>query len=162
PRRLYTSRAFSRACSAVAACTLPACSCGAPLGGCRNTSHSGHCESAAAGEVDGAGSPPDASFAIVSRRRGGARLVFRGVRRRGSPDPCTIVVCFAPCGHALAIARPVPPHNPPELVPVDHTELPVPARLVVREIGIGKREVDRLCLRNGEIDEPLAKLIVRL
>src|SRR5690349_3283428 len=94
--------------------------------------------------------------------RGTGSCLFRRVRGRRDTNPFPGGVRIAPRRESLAIARPVALHDTPDLIPIDRTDLPVLRRLVIRELGIGNREVDRLGLRDREIDETLTKLVVAL
>src|SRR5262245_48183953 len=87
---------------------------------------------------------------------------LRGVGARGLTHPRAIVVCLTTRGKALAIAGTVALHHAPEFVPVDRTELPILGLVVVLEIRIRDLETDRLRLRDGEVHEALAELVVAL
>src|SRR5687767_8935930 len=168
PRRAYTSRAFCSALSASTACTLPACSCGAPPGGCTKTSQSGHwlspgtCSVPAAPPVEAAPLTlaDDAPTSGRLARGLGGPLGRVGAGRHAHPG--ALVVRRAPRRDPLAVTRAVALQHALELLPVDGAEVPVPRRLVVLQVGIGEREVDRLRLRYGEVHEALPELVIAL
>src|SRR5687768_14337462 len=95
-----------------------------------------------------------------ARRLG--RLMLCGVCLRSLAHPRSVLVRVAPRLKPLAIARAIALYDGPEFIPVDWPEVPMLCLFVVPESRIGKRETNRLRLRHREIDEALAKLVVRL
>src|SRR5512144_972029 len=97
---------------------------------------------------------------------GGRRRALVGALRRvctgGGAHPRTVVVCLTTRRETLAIAGTVPLHHAPELVPVDRAEVPVLRFVVVLQVGIRNLETNRFRLRDGEIHESLAELVVAL
>src|SRR5687767_3461179 len=98
---------------------------------------------------------------LRGRRRLRGLMLCR-VSLRGLAHPGSVLVRVAPCLKSLAIARSIALYDGPEFVPVDGPEIPVLRLFVVLESRIGKRQTNRLRLRHREIDEALAKLVVRL
>src|SRR5262245_28372379 len=117
-----------------------------------NTSHSGHSESpSVAGRwspVDGIVRPPLHWYVALPRTpqppsAPGAFLMRLVARREPFPVAWTIAL-----------------HHRPELVPIDLAKVPVFRRLIVLEHRVGERQPDGLCLRDRQVHEALAQLVV--
>ena len=83
-----------------------------------------------------------------------------GVRRGGLAHPGALVVGPALVGHPLGVARAVALDDLEQLGEVDLAELVVPGLVVPPDLRVGQRQPERLGLRHGHVDEPLAQVVV--
>ena len=143
PRRVYTSRAFCSAISASGACTLPACSCGAPPGGCMNTS-----------QTITASLPCYAAFVAVACFDAYAVAAAR----THSPSSCAALRAASRSrftGRRLSQRARIRPSR-------SHRNSSRPLSSSNFSAGSGSVRFDRLRLRNGEVHKSLTKLVVAL
>src|ERR1044072_7755525 len=84
------------------------------------------------------------------------------MRRRGLGHPRALVPRFAPRLHALLRGRALAPHDSIELLPVDLAEVVAALLLVPLEVGIWYRQLQEIGLRDRDVDELLAKLVIGL
>src|SRR5262249_23125352 len=105
--------------------------------------------------------PPRAPTRCAAPWAWPSALLF-AVRLRGLAHPSPLLGGLAPRAQPVAVADAPAAHDAPELVPVDRPGDPVTRGFVEAQLGIGNHERQRVPLGHGQVDEPLAQLVVRL
>src|SRR5262245_1265477 len=136
------SRACSSAIAASAACRLPTCLWLSPARLRTNTSYRGQ------------------SFSLMPASSGRAPALFLGVCLRRFAHPASFFVRLPACRHALRVARSVAGDHVVELLPVDLAMPVVTGFRIPAQIGIRHLQAEVVSLRNGDVDELLAQLVV--
>src|SRR5437867_356275 len=80
----------------------------------------------------------------------------------GDAHPLALAVRCAARGEPLTVARAVAAHHPPEFVPINRPDRPVLRLFIKRELRIWYDQIDRLRLRDSEIDKTLTQLVIAL
>src|ERR1022692_1408055 len=98
---------------------------------------------------------------LAFRSCGFSGRVFLDMRHRGVAHPRALFPRVDARAQALAIARSIALDHVVELVPVDRSEIIMPALGVPLELRVGHGDAEIVRLRHRLIDEALAELVVR-
>src|SRR3984885_9186472 len=126
------------------ACRLPTCLCSSPERERMKTSKSGQSDDVMRPSSSG----------------GGAGAFFGGVRGSGLAHPAPLLVRAPPRFEALTVAGTLAFDDTLEFAPVDLADPIMLRSLVPTQLGIRDRELQKLRLRHGHVDEVLAQLVV--
>src|SRR5215469_9208370 len=129
---------------ASAACRLPTCLCSRPERERMNTSNSGQSS--------------DMTLSFDCRRL--PRPFLGGMRAGCFANPVPSLVRRAARLETLAVAGAVALQHGVKLTPVDRPDTVALRPLVPAHLIIGNRQPEEMRLRHGDVDEPLAQLVV--